>query len=52
MLVKLWADSLVNGEKTWAEVPAKRKVAVKAELEKRVEAGTITQEQYEAIVGE
>ena len=49
---KIWANRLIEGSKTWADVPASRKAAVKAELEARVEAGTLTEERYGEIVGE
>lgn len=51
-MAKIWANRLVAGTKTWAEVPAIRKVAVKAELAKRVESGAITAQQYTEITGE
>lgn len=49
---KIWANRLVGGTKSWAEVPASRKAGVKAELAKRVESEAITAEQYEEIIGE
>lgn len=48
---KIWADRLVAGTRTWDEVPASRKPAVKAILQEYVEKGKITQERYEEIVG-
>lgn len=49
---KIWANRLVAGDKTWAEMPASRRSGVKAELASRVESGTITAQQYEEITGE
>lgn len=48
----IWANRLIAGTKTWADMPASRQSGVKAELASRVEAGTITAEQYEEITGE
>lgn len=49
---KMWANCLVRGLVDWNSVPSIRVAGVKAELQSRVEAGTITAEQYEAITGE
>lgn len=49
---KIWANRLVAGTKTWAEMPASRRTGVKRELAKRVAEGEITQEQYKEITGE
>lgn len=49
---KIWANCLVRGTKTWAEVPAIRVAGVKAELQARVDSGAITSAQYEEITGE
>lgn len=49
---EIWANRLVAGTKTWAEMPASRRSAVKAVLAGRVESEAITPEQYEAITGE
>lgn len=49
---KIWANRLVAGTKTWAEMPAIRRAGVKRELAKRVAEGEITQEQYKEITGE
>ena len=48
----IWANRLIAGDKTWAEVPAARKNAVKAVLLQRVTDGIISAEQYESITGE
>lgn len=50
-MAKIWANRLIGGTKSWAEVPDFRKPAVKAELLARVNSGEITQEQYIAIIG-
>ena len=49
---KIWANRLVAGTKTWAEMPASRRTAVKKILAGRVADGEITPEQYKEIVGE
>ncbi len=49
---KIWANRLVAGTKTWAEVPVFRKSAVKAVLRERVAEMFITAEQYTEITGE
>lgn len=51
-LDRIWANRLIAGTKIWPEVPASRKDAVKAELQRRVKAGEITAEQYEEITAE
>lgn len=49
---KIWANRLVAGTKTWAEMPSSRRAGVKRELAKRVVEGEITREQYKEITGE
>lgn len=49
---KIWANRLVAGTKTWAEMPASRRTGVKRELAKRVAEGEITPEHYKEITGE
>ena len=49
---KIWANRLVAGTKTWAEMPASRRTGVKRELAKRVVEGEIGEEQYKEITGE
>jgi hypothetical protein len=49
---KIWANRLVAGTKTWAEMPASRRTGVKRELAKRVAEDEITAEQYKEITGE
>lgn len=49
---KIWANRLVAGTKTWAEMPASRRPGVKAELARRVTERKITAEQYKEITGE
>lgn len=48
----IWANRLIAGTKTWAEMPASRRVAVKKVLAKRVAEGEITADQYKDITGE
>jgi len=49
---EIWANRLIAGTKTWADMPASRRGAVKAVLAGRVADNVITAEQYEAITGE
>lgn len=49
---KIWANRLIAGTKTWAEMPASRRAGVKRELAKRVAEDEITAEQYKEITGE
>jgi hypothetical protein len=49
---KIWANRLVAGTKTWAEMPASRRTGVKRELGKRVADGEISEERYKEITGE
>ena len=49
---KIWANRLVAGTKTWAEMPASRRAGVKAELARRVTDGDISEERYKEITGE
>ena len=48
----IWANRLMAGTKTWAEMPASRRAGVKRELAKRVTEGEITAEDYKNITGE
>jgi uncharacterized membrane protein len=49
---RIWANRLIAGTKTWAEMPASRRAGVKRELVKRVADGEISEEQYKEITGE
>jgi hypothetical protein len=48
---KIWADRLIAGTRTWRQVPASRKEAVRAILLQMVEDGELTAERYQEIVG-
>ncbi|WP_270662000.1 XkdX family protein [Faecalibacterium prausnitzii] len=48
----IWANRLIAGTKTWAEMPTRRRPGVKRELAKRVAEDEITAEQYKEITGE
>ena len=48
----IWANRLIAGTKTWAEMPASRRVGVKKVLAARVESGEITADDYKNITGE
>ena len=49
-MVKIWANRLDAGTKTWADVPEDRKAAVCAELQSRVDAGELSAERFAEIV--
>lgn len=49
---EIWANRLIAGTKTWEEMPASRRKAVKAILTERVADGEITAERFEEITGE
>lgn len=49
---KIWANRLVAGTKTWAEMPTSRRPGVKRELARRVVDSEITAERYKEITGE
>lgn len=49
---KIWANRLIAGTKTWAEMPISRRVAVKKVLAAHVESGEITADDYKNITGE
>lgn len=49
---EIWANRLIAGTKTWDEMPASRRKAVKAVLAERVADGIITAEQFEQITSE
>lgn len=49
---KIWANRLVAGTKSWAEMPASHRPGVKRELAKRVAEDDITAEDYKRITGE
>lgn len=49
---KIWANRLIGGTKTWAEMPASRRVGVKKVLAERVNKGKITAEDYKRITGD
>lgn len=51
-MARIWANRLEEGTKTWAEVPASRKSAVREVLRGDVASGIITEERYTEITGE
>lgn len=51
-MAKIWRNRLIAGTQVWADCPAKYRDAVKALLRADVEAGRITAERYQEIVGE
>lgn len=48
---EIWANRLIAGTKTWAEMPASRRTAVTEILQERVNKGEITQEDMDRIIG-
>lgn len=48
----IWANRLIAGTKTWAEMPASRRAGVKKVLAERVAEGEITADDYKNITGE
>lgn len=48
----IWANRLIAGTKTWAEMPASRRAGVKKVLAERVAEGKITADDYKDITGE
>ena len=51
-MVALYVRRLIEGTFEYAKVPSRYKAAVRAALEEKVEAGDISQEQFNQIVGE
>lgn len=51
-MARIWANRLEEGTKTWEEVPASRKVAVREVLRGDVASGVISEARYEEITGE
>ena len=50
-MIKMWVDCLIAGIKTWDSVKASRRDEVKAELERRVAAGELRQDEFDRILG-
>ena len=48
----IWANRLIAGTKTWAEMPTSRRAGVKKVLAERVAEGEITANQYKNITSE
>lgn len=49
---KIWANRLIAGTKSWAEMPVSRRAGVKKVLAERVNKNEITAEDYKRITGE
>lgn len=49
---EIWANRLIAETKTWDEMPASRRKAVKAILAERVKDNAITADKYKEITGE
>ena len=50
-MINMWTDCLIAGIKTWDSVKASRRDEVKAELERRVAAGELRQDEFNRILG-
>lgn len=50
-MAKLWADNIIKGKKTFAEVPTKLVDPVEEKLCEYVEIGKITAEQFSNLTG-
>ena len=50
-MIKMWVDCLIASIKTWDSVKATRRDEVKAELERRVAAGELRQDEFDRILG-
>ena len=50
-MLDMWIDCLIAGIKDWDGVKASRKAEVKAELDRRLAAGEISQSDYNRIFG-
>lgn len=48
----IWANRLIAGTKTWAEMPVSRRAGVKKVLAEHVNKGEITADDYKNITGE
>lgn len=49
---EIWANRLIAGTKTWAEMPIIRQTPVKKILLEKMQGNIITAEQYKEITGE
>lgn len=47
----IWANRLIAGTKTWAEMPQSRQKAVEAILRDKVETHELTEERFKEITG-
>ena len=50
-MISMWTDCIIAGLKTFDSVKASRKNEVKAELERRVTSGELSQDVYNRIFG-
>ena len=50
-MINMWVDCLIAGMKSWDSVKASRRNEVKAELDRRLETGELTQDAYNRIFG-
>lgn len=49
-IIKVYADAVESGNRTFKSIPEKSQVAVYAELENRVKAGTLTEERLDELM--
>lgn len=50
-IINIWVNRILAGDKTFDDVPKKRKAKVEEELKSRVETGILSQDDYSKIVG-
>ena len=49
-IIKVYADAVIAGSRTFKSIPEKNQVEVYEELQNRVEAGIITDDQLDALI--
>lgn len=49
-IIKVYADAVENGKRTFKSIPEKSQVLVYEELENRVKAGTLTEERLNELM--
>lgn len=51
-IIKVYADAVIAGTRTFISIPKKSQTAVLEELNARVEAGVLTEDQLNQLIGE
>lgn len=49
-IIKVYADAVESGNRTFQSIPEKSQVLVYAELENRVKSGNLTEEQLDKLM--